>query len=145
LALRDHVLDVSLPWWNWISRSAHTGELPTEIFRRPGGGLNLAFGVLFLFAALFPERRLVQASLVAWLFYAVPHFIFHATQMHHFSPGDNLGQLISLGFLIVLPLVLLFWDLENNRTRTRQLGLSSVRPAEANAARPAPGGRGGGD
>jgi hypothetical protein len=133
--------DFPLPGRDWVS----TLGAYNEHLIRDYGGLNLAFGVLFLFAALFPERRLVQASLVAWLFYAVPHFVFHATQMHHFSPGDNLAQLISLGFLIVLPLVLLFWDLENNRTRTRQLGLSSVRPAEANAARPAPGGRGGGD
>lgn len=53
------------------------------------------------------RKRLVQASLVAWLVYATPHFIFHLTQIHHFSPGDNLAQLGTLGFVILLPLVLL--------------------------------------
>lgn len=69
--------------------------------------MNLALGVLFLFAAVLLEKRLVQASLVAWLVYATPHFIFHLTQVHHFSPGDNLAQLGTLGFVILLPLVLL--------------------------------------
>ena len=96
--------DFPLPGRDWVSALGPYNEH----LIRDYGGLNLAFGVLFLFAALFPERRLVQASLVAWLFYAVPHFVFHATQMPHFSLGDNLAQLISLGFLIVLPLVLLF-------------------------------------
>ncbi|MDQ5827493.1 MAG: hypothetical protein M3441_25355 [Chloroflexota bacterium] len=95
--------DFPLPGRDWVSALGPYNEH----LIRDYGGLNLAFGVLFLFAALFPERRLVQASLVAWLFYAVPHFVFHASQMHHFSLGDNLAQLISLGFLIVLPLVLL--------------------------------------
>jgi hypothetical protein len=37
--------------------------------------LNLALGVL-LVVAVFLERRLLQASLVAWLAYAVPHCVF---------------------------------------------------------------------
>ena len=74
---------------------------------RDYGGLNLALGVLLVFAAVMLERRLVQASLVAWLVYAVPHFVFHVTQVHHFSLGDNLAQLSSLGFQVLLPLVLL--------------------------------------
>jgi hypothetical protein len=96
--------DFPLPGRDWVS----TLGPYNEHLIRDYGGLNLALGVLFLFAALFPERRLVQASLVAWIFYAVPHFAFHATQMRHFSPGDNLAQLISLGFLVLFPLALLF-------------------------------------
>ena len=95
--------DFPLPGRGWVS----TLGPYNEHLIRDYGGLNLAFGVLFLFAVLTPERRLVQASLVAWLFYAVPHFVFHAAQRHYFSLGDNLAQLISLGFLIFLPLVLL--------------------------------------
>src|SRR3712207_2419813 len=81
-----------LPGRDWVSALGPYNEH----LIRDYGGLNLAFGVLFLFAALFPQRRLAQASLVAWLFYAVPHFVFHASQMHHFSLGDNLALLISL-------------------------------------------------
>ncbi len=74
---------------------------------RDYGALNLVLGVLLLFAAVLLERRRVQASLVAWLFYAVPHFIFHVAQVYHFSLGYNLAQLGSLGFQVLLPLVLL--------------------------------------
>ena len=134
--------DFPLPGRDWVS----TLGPYNEHLIRDYGGLNLAFGVLFLFAALFPERRLVQASLVAWLFYAVPHFVFHATQMHHFSLGDNLAQLISLGFLIVLPLVLLLLLESGEQPKVdAATGVPPIRPAEANAARPALVGRSGGD
>jgi hypothetical protein len=49
----------------------------------------------------------VQVSLISWLVYAVPHFIFHLGQVHHFSPFHNLAQLGALGFVVLLPLVLL--------------------------------------
>ena len=71
------------------------------------GALNLALGVLMVGAAVFLERRLVQVSLISWLVYAVPHFIFHLGQVHHFSPFHNLAQLGALGFVVLLPLVLL--------------------------------------
>ena len=46
-------------------------------------------------------------SLIAWLFYAVPHFVFHLTTGRAFSPGDNLANMITLGLAVLLPLVLL--------------------------------------
>jgi hypothetical protein len=126
--------DFPLPGRDWVSVLGPYNEH----LIRDYGGLNLAFGVLFLLAVLTPERRLAQASLVAWLFYAVPHFVFHAAQTHYFSLGDNLAQLISLGFLIVLPLVLLLLlGSEGQPNEDAAIG--------ASAARLAPGGRGGGD
>ena len=74
---------------------------------RDVGELNLAFGVLLALAAILMDRRLVQASLAAYLVYAVPHFVFHLTQTHAVSLGDNLAQLVSLGFQVVLPVVIL--------------------------------------
>ncbi|HET7269553.1 MAG TPA: hypothetical protein VFI90_00570 [Rubrobacter sp.] len=78
-----------------------------EHLMRDVGAFNLAFGVLFVLAAILLERRLIQASLVAYLVYAVPHFIFHLTQTHAFSVGDNLAQLVSLGLQIALPAAIL--------------------------------------
>ena len=74
---------------------------------RDVGELNLAFGVLLASAAVLLDRRLVQVSLLAYLVYTVPHFSFHLTQTHAFSVADNLAQLVSLGFQIVLPVVIL--------------------------------------
>jgi hypothetical protein len=74
---------------------------------RDVGALNLALGVLLLLAAALLERRLVQVSLVAYLVYAVPHFIFHLTTGHAFPLLDNFANLVTLGLAVLLPLVLL--------------------------------------
>ena len=71
------------------------------------GLLNLALGVLLVLAAVLLERRLVRVSLVAYLAYAVPHFVFHLTKSHAFSLGDNLANMVTLGVAVLLPLVLL--------------------------------------
>jgi hypothetical protein len=76
---------------------------------RDYGALNLALGILLVATAIFLERRLTQVALVAWLGYAVPHFVFHTTLVDHFSPFDNLAQLGSLGLQVLLPLILLFF------------------------------------
>jgi hypothetical protein len=93
-----------LPGWDWVSTLGPYNEHLVSDY----GALNLALGVLMVAAAFFLERRLVQASLVAWLAYAVPHFVFHLGQTHRFSPFDNVAQLSALGFVVLLPLVLLF-------------------------------------
>ena len=59
-------------------------------------------------SALGPyNEHLVRVSLVAYLAYAVPRFVFHLTKGHAFSPGDNLANMITLGLAVLLPLVLL--------------------------------------
>ena len=96
--------DFPLPDWNWVSTLGPYNEhLVTDY-----GALNLALGVMMVGAAVFLERRLVQVSLISWLAYAVPHFVFHLGQVHHFSPFDNLAQISALGFVVLLPLVFFF-------------------------------------
>jgi len=96
--------DFPFPGRDWVS----TLGPYNEHLIRDYGELNLALAVLLAFAAIFLERRLVQASLLALLAYTVPHFVFHTTQVHHFSLFDNVAQLVSLGLQVLLPLVLLF-------------------------------------
>ena len=74
---------------------------------RDVGALNLALGALLALAAILPEQRLTQAALAAWLVYALPHFLFHATERDALSPLDNLANLATLGLAVLLPLVLL--------------------------------------
>ena len=76
---------------------------------RDYGANNLGFGVLLAAAAVLLERQLIQVALVSWLAFAVPHFIFHLTQTHHFSLFDNVTQLSSLGFVALLPIILLLY------------------------------------
>jgi hypothetical protein len=74
---------------------------------RDYGALNLALGILLVGAAVFLERRLTLVALLAWLGYALPHFLYHTTLVEHFSPFDNWAQLTSLGLQVAIPLGLL--------------------------------------
>ena len=101
-----HFYDIfPLPGRHWIS----TLGPYNEHLVRDYGANNLGFGVLLAATAISLERHLTQVALVSWLVFAVPHFIFHLTQTHHFQLFDNLTQLGSLGFVVLLPLVLLFF------------------------------------
>lgn len=73
------------------------------------GANNLGCGVLLAAAAVLLERQIIQVALVSWLAFSVPHFIYHLTQTHHFSLFDTVTQLSSLGFVVLLPIVLLFF------------------------------------
>jgi hypothetical protein len=102
---RSFYEDFPLPGRDWVSALGPYNEHLVRDY----GALNLALGVLLAAAAIFLERRLTQVALIAWLGYAAPHFFFHVTQTHHFSLGDNLAQLGSLGLQVLLPLILLFF------------------------------------
>jgi hypothetical protein len=82
---------------------------------RDYGANNLGFGVLLTAAAVLIERQIIQVALVSWLAFSVPHFIYHLMQTHHFSPFDNVTQLSSLGFVMLLPIVLLYFVVTQNK------------------------------
>ncbi len=99
---RSFYEDFPLPGREWVS----TLGPYDEHLVRDYGALNLALGILLVATAIFLGRRLTQVALVAWLGYAVPHFVFHTTQVGYFSSFDNLAQLGSLGLQVLLPLIL---------------------------------------
>ena len=102
-APRSFYDDYPLAGRGWISA---LGPYNEHLVRDVGAGL-LALGMLVALAAFLLERRLVQVSLGVWLVFAVPHFVFHLTTLHAFSATDYLTQVGGLGFLVLLPLVLL--------------------------------------
>ena len=95
--------DFPFPGWDWIS----TLGPYNEHLVRDYGAMNLALGVLLVSAAISPERRLWRVALLTYLVFAIPHFVFHATQTHHFTLFHNALQLGSLGLLVLLPGALL--------------------------------------
>ena len=99
---RSFYEDFPLPGWHWVSTLGPYNEHLVSDY----GAMNLAMGVLLVAATVFLERMLLLVSRVAWLAYAVPHFVFHLGTVHHFSLFDNLAQLGALGFVVLLPLVL---------------------------------------
>ena len=98
-------------WWEsfpgfgraWVSGF---GEY-SEHLVRDVGGFFLAFGVLFLLAAIFLEKRFAIASQVAWLFFATPHLVYHLGEQGSLSDADNLLSLEALAFQVALPILLL--------------------------------------
>lgn len=56
-------------------------------------------------------RDLVRASLATWLVFAVPHLVYHAATLNHYEFAiDRVGNLVGLGFVVLLPLALLYLD-----------------------------------
>lgn len=74
---------------------------------RDVGAFNLAFALLFAWAAVSLARPLLQAALVAYLAYAVPHLVYHMGHLMRFSLGDAVAQTIALLIVVAIPLALL--------------------------------------
>jgi 4-carboxymuconolactone decarboxylase len=75
---------------------------------RDVASLELAITVLFLLAAVWLTRRLAQAALIASLFWALPHFVYHLITLDRYSLGDSIGNVVGLGAELLLPLALLW-------------------------------------
>jgi hypothetical protein len=103
LVPRSFYDDFPFPGREWVSALGPYNEHLV----RDVGALNLALGVLLATAVILLERRLVRASLVAWLVYAVPHLAFHITTLDAFPPFDNLANVGVLGLAVLLPSLLL--------------------------------------
>ncbi len=71
---------------------AYDSHLTTDV-----GATFLAIGVLMLLAAWVGERRLLQVSLVAYLAYAIPHFVFHVANDGALSSGSEAVNGLLLG------------------------------------------------
>jgi hypothetical protein len=87
----------------WVSS---LGPFNEHLVRDVGASFT-ALLVLLVLAAIFLERRLVQATLVAWLVYSVPHLAYHLTTTEAYSTGDNVASLAGLGLQVALPALLL--------------------------------------
>jgi AhpD family alkylhydroperoxidase len=53
------------------------------------------------------ERRLVMAAVATWLLYAVPHFVFHLTQLEPYGTADAVASVASQAGQIAAPLLIL--------------------------------------
>jgi hypothetical protein len=76
---------------------------------RDVGGLSLALVVVFVAAALRPDRRMARVAAVAAAVFVVPHTIFHSLHMAHFGTFDAVAQTVSN--LVMCALVVIAWVL----------------------------------
>ncbi|MGH3573983.1 MAG: hypothetical protein ACRDUW_19550, partial [Pseudonocardiaceae bacterium] len=79
----------------------------SEHLMRDFGAMNLALALVVVVAGVTMERLLVRTVLGALLLFAVPHLIFHATHVEHFSTSAAATELVALTIAAALPAALL--------------------------------------
>jgi hypothetical protein len=96
---------------NFPGGSAHwVSALPpyNEHLERDFGAASLGLATLTLLAAIWMERRIVQAAAITILVAGLPHFIYHLTTTGHYGTADNVFSLIGLALDVLFPIALLF-------------------------------------
>ena len=90
--------------------SAWVSALPpyNEHLIRDFGSAGLGLAVLAGLAAVWMQRRLVQATAIALLIGSLPHAIYHSTTTEVYSTVDNLFSLGGLWLQTLLPLAILY-------------------------------------
>jgi alkylhydroperoxidase family enzyme len=78
-----------------------------EHLTRDVGSLFLATALILLVAAVRLDRRLVTVALLAYLTFALPHFIYHAFNLEPYGTADAIANTISLALTVLAPAGLL--------------------------------------
>jgi hypothetical protein len=100
---------------HWVS------ALPpyNEHLERDFGATSLALAVLAALAAIWMERRVIQAAAIALFVAGVPHLAYHLTTTEHYSTGDNIVTLTGLALDFLLPLAILYLVSDHAQGRRR--------------------------
>jgi hypothetical protein len=117
--------------------SAHwVSALPpyNEHLERDFGSAGLGLAVLAVLAAVWMDRRLVQASAIVLLVGSLPHTIYHATTTGSYSTSDNLLSLGGLFLQALLPLLILY--LASDRVQRPTASITGA-PLQAETAKEA--------
>jgi hypothetical protein len=86
---------------------------------RDVGELYLGLVVVLVAAVIWPRLALVRVAAVAAVVSTVPHFVYHARHLDVYETSDKVGNLVTLGIGIVLPLVVLWMAREEQAARVR--------------------------
>src|SRR5690348_12474658 len=74
---------------------------------RDVGGLYLALTAITLVAAVWLVPAAVRVAALGWLVFGVPHFVYHFAHRDLYGTSDRVGNLVSLGVVVVLPALVL--------------------------------------
>jgi hypothetical protein len=115
---------------HWVS------ALPpyNEHLERDFGAAGLGLAVLAALAAVWMERRVVQAAAIAILVAGLPHLAYHLTTTGRYSTGDNVGSLTGLALDVLLPVALLYLVSDRGQglvTGTRPVAAGTGAPGGA--------------
>lgn len=108
--------DFPAPGMGWVAELPPFNEhLVTDV----GAGF-LAIAAMQVLAAVWLQRRLVQAALVATLVQAVPHLGFHLLHAGELPTAQLVASRVALAVPVGLAAGLLWWS--SRRARTTSLG-----------------------
>ena len=79
----------------------------SEHLVRDVGSLFIATAVVLLAAAFYLERRLVTITLLSFLAFSLPHFIYHVLNLGPYGTADAIGNVVSLLVTVVAPVAVL--------------------------------------
>ena len=89
------------------------------------GATFMGIGAALILAAVWMERRAVQVALVAYLLYALPHFIYHLGADDALPSGEQIASGAALALATVVAAALL--------VMTRTTTVKARRPSSASA------------
>ena len=84
---------------------------------RDVGQASLALAAVSIVAAVTMQSLVVRTAALAWLINAVPHFVYHVRHLDNYGTADQVGNVVSLGLLVVLPLAVLVMSWRGTRQR----------------------------
>lgn len=103
---RSFYADFPLPGRGWVS-----GLGPYhEHLLRDVGGLYLALLVLSVWVWRRPSPPALRMTGGAWLVFSAEHFLWHGLHLHVFGTADRVAMMGSLGFVLLLSVLLLLPD-----------------------------------
>jgi uncharacterized membrane protein len=98
---------------------------------RDFGSAGLGLAVLAGLAAVWMQRRLVQAAAIALLIGSLPHAIYHSTTTEAYSTADNVLSLAALYLQVVLPLLILYLATGRRQAPADSASATRTTPKEA--------------
>jgi alkylhydroperoxidase family enzyme len=88
----------------WVNQLGPFDEhLVTDV-----GSLFVAIGVLAILAGISLRRHFVVGATVAWLLYAVPHFVWHLLNLEPLATADAIANTVTTGWTVVGGLIVLY-------------------------------------
>lgn len=115
---------------HWVSALPPYNEHLERDFGADGIGLAL----LAVLAAVWMERRVVQAAAVVLFVSSVPHAIYHATTTEAYSTSDNVVSLGGLVLQTLLPLAILYLASEGAQRPAPGAASAKATPTSAKEA-----------
>jgi hypothetical protein len=89
---------------HWVNAIPPYNEHLERDFGAAGLGLSVLAG---LAAVWWRERRLVQATAIAFLAASIPHLAYHLTTTDRYSTSDNVQSLVGLALPVLISVALL--------------------------------------